>query len=400
MPVATAWSDGKDTAAAFDAAYLRLCERLAGAPDFVALSYAEGHDPVRLSAAAAACPKGVRLIGASTSRGLMTEEGSFLGPTVLGMLGIRSAGSRFGVGLCDKGAAPRAAAAQAILAALDDAGRPGEMPDLVVMSATPGGEEAALTGIADVLGPSVPVVGGTAGDDAGTGNWSVLSRRGSGRDAVAVAVLFADFPVSHAFQGGGVVSRFSGEVTETDGPRVIRRIDGRPAVEVYAAWFEMQSGRPLPRDAQAFLRETALTPLGRKVGNIGSFGAFAQSYICAVHADGGLELLADVAVGDRVILMRGSPRSLEARPARAVESAIALQCSDVGAGIVSGGLMAFCAGLSQTLEGRLNEMQDSLRVAMRGRPFLASFTFGEQGCLSENRMLHGNLMISVMIVGG
>ncbi len=236
MTLATAWSNVPDSAAAFGAAYGRLCERLAAPPDLLVLHYGEGHDPAVLSALLAGLPASVRPIGGSSSHGVMTEEGVFPGASALGLLGLRSAGSRFGVGFRDKRDDPRAAAADAVLAALDEAGRPGELPDLVILSVSPGGEEEALSGIADILGEKVPVFGGTAGDDGSTGRWSVLSRHGHGADSLAVAVVFADFPMSRAFQGGCVPSRFSGTVTETDGPRVIRRIDGQPAAEVYAAW--------------------------------------------------------------------------------------------------------------------------------------------------------------------
>ncbi len=400
MSVASAWSDAPDSAVAFAAAYGRLCERLMAPPDFLVVSHAEGHDPAALASAADALPAEVRVIGTSTSHGLMTEEGVFLGPTVLGMLGIRSEGGRFGTDFRDKRGDPRAAAAAAVLAAIDDAGRSGELPGLVLLAATPGGEDAALAGIADVLGPKVPVVGGTAADDGhagGKGKWSVLTRRGHGRDAVAVAVVFADFPLTSAFQGGGVPSRFSGEVTEVEGARMIRGIDGRPAAEVYASWYEMQVGRPLPRDSSARLHETAFLPLGREIGQVGGSGVYTLLHILSLRADGGLELLSDVAVGDRVVLMRGSLRSLEARPARAVESAISMQCADVCT--VTGGLIAMCAGLAMALDGRLHEVQDALRVAMLGRPFLSAFTFGEQGCLLDDRAIHGNLMISVLVVG-
>ncbi len=188
MTLATAWSDIPDSAAAFGAAYGRLCERLAAPPDLLVLHYGEGHDPAVLSALLAGLPASVRPIGGSSSHGVMTEEGVFPGASALGLLGLRSAGSRFGVGFRDKRDDPRAAATEAVLAALDEAGRPGELPDLVILSGTPNGEEGALSGIADVLGDKVPVFGAPPETTAAPVVERPVAPR-NGADSLAVAVV-------------------------------------------------------------------------------------------------------------------------------------------------------------------------------------------------------------------
>ncbi len=61
--------------------------------------------------------------------------------------------------------------------------------------------------------------------------------------------------------------------------------------------------------------------------------------------------------------------------------------------------MTFCMGLVLALGADdMRAVQDSVRVAMQGRPFLVAFTLGEQGCLLEDRAVHGNLMISFLII--
>jgi len=42
---------------------------------------------------------------------------------------------------------------------------------------------------------------------------------------------------------------------------------------------------------------------------------------------------------------------------------------------------------------------DGLREALSGLPFLGSFTFGEQGCFVRGTNRHGNLGISVVLLG-
>jgi len=44
--------------------------------------------------------------------------------------------------------------------------------------------------------------------------------------------------------------------------------------------------------------------------------------------------------------------------------------------------------------------QEGLRQALGGRPFLGNFTFGEQGAFLDKQNRHGNLMISVVALGG
>ncbi|MGE4526896.1 MAG: FIST signal transduction protein [Rhodospirillaceae bacterium] len=396
MTLATACSAEKDTAAAFDAAYRLLRDRMTGDPDIIFAHFTEDHDAAALARSFDALPAAVRVHAGSSCRGLMTEEGVCLDGSALGLLGLRLAATRFGTAFVEKTDDPRAAARGAVHAALADAGRPGEVPDLVLLTAAPGGEEAVLAGIADVLGAEVPVCGGSAADNASAGNWWVASRAGGSASGLALTVIFSDVAMSRAFQGGCAPSRFSGVITATDGPRTISRIDGIPAAEVYETWYQACTGQPLPRD-ETFLSCTALTPFGRHVGEVGGFGLYALIHVWALRADGGLDVLSDVAPGLELQMMVGARDTLTNRAARTVESAIAVQCA--GVCTVSGALMAFCAGLVLTLKDDMSKVQQSLRVAMLGRPFLAAFTFGEQGGQGEDRAIHANLMISVLIFG-
>lgn len=400
MAVATAYSTQAETAAAFAEAYRALAARLGGDPDFLMFHYTTGHDGAALRAATAALPPAVQAHGATTCLGVITEDGVFIGDSVLGMLGLRAAGLVVGSALALKGADPRAAAIAAMRAALDAAGRPGEMPDLVLLSATAGDEEAALDGIAATVGPRVPVFGGTAGGpriggparvDLGRMFGRVAVRGAEAGDAVALSAVFAPMPMSQTFQGGCVPTGFAGEVSATLAPRVVQSIDGRPAADVYAAWVEAHTGRPA---AEA---DADLLPLGREVGRIGEYPLYALTHVARLRDDGALLAMTDIAAGDEVRLMAGSVESLTGRPARAMEAAVALHATELGA--VSGSLVAVCAGLLPRLEGQLARVQAEMREAGGGRPFLGGFTFGEQGSLAEGRAVHGNLMISSLVFG-
>ncbi len=397
MTVATACSVLADSAAAFAAAYGALRARLGGAdPDLLLFYYTVGHDGAALARAAAALPPRVQAQGATTCLGVIADDGVFRGETVLGMLGLRRAGLAAGAALRPKGADPRAAAADAMRAALDAAGRPGEMPDLVLLTATAGDEEAALEGVAAIVGPRVPVFGGSASgpperDARGRLPGRVAVRGLEAEDAMALTALFAPMPISRTLHGGCVPTGFAGVVSAVAAPRVVTRIDGRPAAAVYAGWLDAHAGL-LPTSVV-----TDLLPLGREVGRVGEYPLHVLSHVTEVRGDGSLGVMTDLAVGDEVRLMAGCTESVAGRPARAVEAAIDLQCGD--ACTLSGGLMALCAGLLPRIAGDLDEVRRAVGRSMMGRPFLCAFTFGEQGGLGD-RAVHGNLMISTLVFGG
>lgn len=401
MAVATACSVLADSAAAFAETYDRVHERLGGDPDLLLLYHTTEHDGAALRAATGALPPGVRVMGSTTCFGLLSEEGTFIGTHVLGLLGLRTPGISAGAGLAAKGADPAAAARRALLAALDEADRPGETPDLVLLSSTAGDEEAVLAGIASVVGPAVPVWGGTAGgprlggascgDDLGRVFGRVAVRGADATDAVALAAVFAPTPIARSFHNGCVPTAFSGAITATDAPRVIRSIDGEQAADVYSRWIESHTGAPVEGDA------FDLMPLGREIGRIGAYPMYALTHVAARRGDGALAVMTDVAEGEEVRLMIGAWESIAARPARAVEAAIGLQAPD--ADRVSGAMIAFCAGMLPRIAPEIEMVQHSVRTAMRGHPFLGAFTFGEQGCLAGERSVHGNLMISTVVFG-
>jgi hypothetical protein len=45
----------------------------------------------------------------------------------------------------------------------------------------------------------------------------------------------------------------------------------------------------------------------------------------------------------------------------------------------------------------MDQVVDGVNQSLGGKPFLGSFTFGEQGCFAGGENRHGNLMISVLV---
>ena len=396
MKIATAYSTDTDVETACSTAYGSLQDKLGSAPDLLFLAWSvayPGETLVRLLVDAA---PGVRIHGASTCLGGMTEDG-FISNEGRGltMLGIHDPDGGYGVGAAAIGESPRDAASQAILAALDDADRPGEIPALVWLSATPGAEELIIAGIEDVLGEDVPIIGGSAADNTVEGHWLLAANRQTGAEQVVVSVLFPSVETAFAFHSGYNPTETHGRVTRAEG-RTLYAIDGRPAAEVYNEWTGGSLGGAIDGGGNV-LASTTLFPLGRVVGDVGGVPYYRLSHPDGVTADGALSLFSDIREGDEVVLMLGSVETLVTRAGRVAESA--LSAGRLTAEEISGALVVYCAGCMLTVQSDMPSVVDGLNVALGNAPFLGTFTFGEQGCFAGGENRHGNLMISVVVFG-
>src|SRR6056297_1687207 len=147
--------------------------------DFVALHFGSARPVSELWPHAATAFGGSALHGASSCLGVMTDKGVFNEDgAALGAFAIWDQNGSYGSAMVAVDNDPWSAGAEAVRRALQQAGRSGESPDLVWLTATPGYEEAVLEGIKDVIGRSALIVGGSAADNTVAGNWSVFSSTG------------------------------------------------------------------------------------------------------------------------------------------------------------------------------------------------------------------------------
>jgi len=56
-----------------------------------------------------------------------------------------------------------------------------------------------------------------------------------------------------------------------------------------------------------------------------------------------------------------------------------MRTGDVAPSDIAGGLVIYCAGCMLTVQDQMDNVVGHLNDALEGRPFLGSFTFGEQG---------------------
>ncbi|MEM9550572.1 MAG: FIST N-terminal domain-containing protein [Pseudomonadota bacterium] len=393
MQIHTLGSTKTDTVAAF--ADLRN-EILATCPDpsfvFAAVNATHQPDAVKnelASLGAAAVHAATSCLGAMTNAGDLTQDGSGLA-----LFAISDPDGDYGTGFRSVTGNARDAARLATKAALEDAGRAGEIPDVIWVTATPGQEEEVLSGIEDVIGAEVPIIGGSAADNSVSGDWYVMTSEEAGDQAVVVSALFPSTEVTFAYLNGYAPTQHTGTVTKVDGRRLIE-IGGRPAMEVYDEWTDTTFATPAAGTAENILSTATLWPLGREVSRFQDIANYLLAHPAIANSDGSIDLFADLDEGEIVTQMTGTSEALAERAERVARQSLPRPGAEI-----AGALMVYCGGCMLSIRDRMNVVLDGTRSALGDAPFLTHFSFGEQGRVVGGGNRHGNLMISCLVFSG
>lgn len=341
---------------------------------------------------------GVRLHAATSCLGAMTESAVAMTPGAgVGLLALQDAKGEYGTAAGDFAGGPQEAGRRLARRALDDAGRSGEVPPLVLVCATPGNEEEFLEGVQSVVGTGALIVGGSAADNDISGQWQVFDQArdmGWSQGAV-VSVLFPSVSVSTAFESGYSPSEHRGVITKSKGRRVLE-IAGEPAARTYERWTGGEVSQPSTGRANV-LMATALAPLGRVAAMLGGTPLYALSHPETLSADGSMTLFTAVAEGEELVLMKGTSATLVSQAGSVVRSA--RRIGDLDGRGVSAVLLYYCGGCMLKVVDALQDVRRSLAEEVPGVPSLVGFTFGEQGSLLSGPVRHGNLMVSAIVFG-
>lgn len=341
----------------------------------------------------------VQIHGSTSCLGVMTNQGAFVeGGKGCGFLAISDEAGAYGSAVLAVEADDdvEAAARSAILTALARAGRPGEAPELIWLSATPGIEERVIASIQETIGEGVPICGGTAADNEVAGGWMVFDGASAHGSGIALSVMFPSVSLGYAFHSGYRPTSTKGRVTASEG-RQILSIDGQPGAEVYNEWSGGRIEQALNNKGGSVIANTSLAPLGRARDAVAGFDYYLLSHPESVSENSALGLFSNIDVGDEIVLMEGTEDNLVQRAARVAENALEMARLDQSR--LSGALVIYCAGCMLTVQDRMDEVAQGVCQALGDKPFLGSFTFGEQGCFIGGSNHHGNLMISVVVFG-
>ena len=245
-----------------------------------------------------------------------------------------------------------------------------------------GEQHEVVRGAYGVLGGTIPLVGGCAGDDLTYTRTHQFLGDSAGVEILTDAVLGVGLGSEGAF-GVGIAHgwRKLGEpmvVTSSSGGRLFQ-LDGRPALDVYLEW--MGEDRELLGDIKAFRARAFNSPLGmsRRTGED----------IRVVHDgdldDGSLLCLADVPQGALTWVMEPDDEALI--HAGAVSSAQAFE--NLG-GADPVGLMVFDCGARKVMLGETGVRREIDAIAKVGGqvPFGGFYTYGEIARTQGSRGMH------------
>ncbi|WP_028025562.1 FIST signal transduction protein [Enterovibrio calviensis] len=332
------------------------------------------------------------IVGCSSCRGTMTEKG-YVGGHNLAAWAVQDEAGTYGTALCalSESSDVGKSAKHVLQRAIESSGRPGELPALIALHATPGNEETILRAIRTELGVNIPIIGGTAADDGVSGNWSLFDSDSVTDCGIAMAVFFPSARVSYSFHSGYAPLGDSAVATKVKG-RTLLELDNQPASKVYGQWFQNATGKPI--DENDLFAQSTLFPLGRQTGEIHGMPYYTLSHPASVSDEGGINMFCNLGEGETVHFMSGTKEMLVSRAGRVVDSANEHErytCDPIG------GIAIYCAGCMLHVRESLEDVAANMNRAMQTAPFICPFTFGEQGQFLGGEIAHGNLMISAVL---
>jgi hypothetical protein len=327
--------------------------------------------------------------GASSCQAVMTDKGFHSGPVIAALAIYDPEPHAYGTGISQ--CTQNKGVMRALDMALEHANRIGEVPDLILLHATPGQEESVIESIDERFGTLVPIIGGSAADNNIVGKWSVITTQGHTKVGVSLTLFYSSQHVDIAFSAGHTPTNIKGIATKTEG-RCLLEIDGEPALERYRKWTNHQHNKT-DKDNLLFTNSSAY-PLGRVAGHLYDRPYYKLSHPIRETKEGGIELFTNIDEGDELTLMKGSREHLLARAAKVVNIAFNQKLEDSRKiGVIN----IFCAGPMLHLKQDMNSVCDQINQELGHLPFICPFTFGEQGRFIGGENGHGNLMISSAI---
>ncbi len=377
------WSLAKDARAAADEIVKMAMEGLAGESPGLALLFAtvDMDLPVLVRRVARQLGR-VPIFGSSSFTGILTSAGFQSGPNgVVGLMLV--SGVRAGVSRCSLGKNPARAGALAAGLAVREAGQ-GGAPTLFLVTSPPGSEEAVVAGISRKY-PGVPIVGGSPADNTIEGKWQVFADGRVLPQSAVAAAIYAPGRAGYAFGSGYRPTRIRARAGAAG--RLLKTLDGDPALDVYAGWTGKE--REALIGDWKLLGECLLAPLATPVQD-----AYLIKHLAVGNEDGTIGAFAEFADGEEVVLMEATTDEIIAAAGEVVRRAAQ------GIGDIRAVFLVHCAGRRVVLGDRIGEVVGAVKAVIGDAPFLGFCSFGEQGMLVPGVNLHGNLMLSALVLGG
>ena len=322
------------------------------------------------------------IIGCTSSGGIIVPDGFISSDNgFVGIMAIGDPDTTVGVAGSKKGKSARETGRKVAMEAMKNAGKT-DTPAYFYMVANPAEEEECLKGIEDVIG-RVPFFGGSAADNTVEGNWKIFTNDSVFSEGVAVAFFYTDKPMANVYTGAYHETTNSGIITELEGKRTLKEIDGVPAMKKYAEWTGNDAKKLMGNN---LLSATILAPLGVK-DRLGDLIAIRHPMVG--NKDYSMNIGNDLAVNTAVIQMEATVDELIDSTGKAVKEVNKELDGDVGAY-----LLVHCGGRKLGIGDRIDEVVKQLKKETKGVPFMTIFTFGEYGSKDHGANTCGGLMLS------
>jgi len=340
----------------------------------------------------------VQIHGGTSSLGVLTNDGFHIGEKgSIALMAVASEKMVFGVAGGDlQKFSPKELGKETIKAAIENT-KKAELPQIIYMTASPGVEEEILPGIEEVVGTDVPIIGGSAGDNDLSGKWWIYANGQIYKNGVVLTAVYTDLKVGHSYEHGYLVSEHKGIVSKAKG-RVLYKIDGKPAAEVYNEWTGNLLEETVKKGGTILSEVASFYPLARGVKGPGEKVFYISVMPFSVNNDKSLGLFANMENGDEVRLLRGNWELLLNRAYSTPKEALENQTILPEKGLF--GIYTFCTGamLAVPAEERA-KFPVFVNNALSGIPFIGAFTLGEQIFLPGVGNRHSNLVNSMIVFG-
>ncbi len=334
------------------------------------------------------------IIGCTSSGAIIVPDGIITGDNGFsGMMMFDDKDLTVGVASHIAGKNARAIGRKVAIEAVRNA-KTSRAPAYIYMVASPKEEEEYMMGIQDVVG-RVPMFGGSAADEAISGDWKIICNENVFSDGVAVAFFYTDSEMQNVFTGAYNETKNVGLVTEVKNDRTLVSIDGVSALKKYGHWI----GTPTKDLIGGNVLVASINkPLGVKdpLGNLTvvRHPMFADDMGTKSAEDDTINLGNKVVEGTAIIQLEATTDELVKSTSDAMKILNKKMYEEP-----AGYFLVHCGGRKLGIGNRIEEVYRNIYKESKGVPFITIFTFGEYGFEEHSANICGGLMLSFTSFG-
>lgn len=225
---------------------------------------------------------------------------------------------------------------------------------------------ALIAGMTEVLGDTLPITGGLAGDNgAFARTWTLGTGGVSDRAVVAIGLHGDRLTFSHGSFGGWEPFGPARKVTRCEG-NILYELDGEPALTIYKRYLG-DYAKDLPASGLLF----PFAMVGEDRNAVG----LIRTILGVDEENGSLVLAGDIVPGGYLKLMHASTDSLVDGAEAAAAAVVAMRGTPAGSGLA---VLVSCVGRKLVMGDRVDDEVDAVAAALGRDTLLTGFySYGE-----------------------